>query len=159
MSRDKYRAWDENSEIMYYSDQEYEDCYFGFDKGCVVAWLRQTEPGTREEPPYDYGEPVDCEQYIGLNDSIRTKKVPQGREIYDGDIVEAVGQEVVKVTKAYRKMEAGIYNFVVFWSEPFAGWGFKHQRGSIHPNVGLREYKVIGNIHQHPHLLITQPPG
>ena len=68
--------------------------------------------------------------------------------IYEGDIVEAVGQEVVKITDIYQKVQAGIYNFVVFWDENFTQWGFKHPIGSIHADVHLREYKIIGNIHQ-----------
>ncbi len=90
----------------------------------------------------------ECEllQYTGLKDEKCVK-------MYEGDIVEAVGQEVVKVTEDYRKIKAGIYNFIVFWDESFLGWGFRHPIGSIHTNVSIREYKVIGNVTDNPKLL------
>ncbi len=81
------------------------------------------------------------------------KEDESGEKMYKGDIVEAVGQEVVKITDSYRKMKAGIYNFVIFWSEPFSGWEFKHPIGSIHPDIGLREYKIIGNTTDNPELV------
>ncbi len=82
----KFRAWDEDDEIMYYSDKEYEDCFFGFDKGVVVGWLRQTEPQTRDEHAYDYGKPVDVMQFTGLKD-----KKKDLTELYEGDIIGVDG--------------------------------------------------------------------
>ncbi len=76
----KYRAWDEDNEIMYYSDKDYEDCFFGFDKGVVVAWLRETEPQTLDEPAYDYGKPIGVMAYTGLKDK-------NEREGYGADLV------------------------------------------------------------------------
>ncbi len=91
-------------------------------------------------------DPETVGQYTGLKDK-------DGVEIWEGDIVEAVGTETVKVCTSYHKSKAGIYNFVVEWDESFASWRFRHPIGSIHVNIGIREYKVIGNIHDNPELL------
>lgn len=117
-----------------------------------------------EKCEYDYEDDIDGKQRTAIyGDIVEVHPDSVGMwtglkdesdvEIYEGDIVEAVGQEVVKITQGFRRMKSGIYNFVVFWSESFAGWGFRHPIGSIHPNVGIREYKVIGNTTDNPELL------
>ncbi len=134
----KFRAWDETNKKMINS---------GFFVGSITGIIGEIVAVQNDKDPIlSYKHDWILEQYTGLKDK-------NGVEIYGGDIVEAVGQEVVKITKNYRKMKAGIYNFVVFWNESFVGWGFKHSIGSIHPNVDIREYKVIGNIHDSPNLL------
>ncbi len=150
MNRGKYRAWDEDNEVMYYSDAgwnethpESEDCIFDFHKGHVVAFLRQTEPGTIDEPPYDYGEPVDVEQYTGLKDK-------NGVEIYEDDLVQFKGH----VGNFYEDGR----------QETLLGRVFYKTSGSIDyclkvgdQNYGLNsndvdEYEIIGNMHQNPEL-------
>ncbi len=145
MSREnKYRAWGEDSEVMYYSDAgwnkahpESEDCIFAFHKGRVVAFLRQTEPGTIDEPPYDYGEPVDVEQSIGPKD-----KNGQEIEVYEGDVytwnqpLAKAGRQILKEHKSIATYEMPELCYLHNRAE--GGWG------------GI---KVIGNIHTHPELL------
>ncbi len=82
MSRGKYRAWDDDCEVMYYSDKEYDDCHFGFHEGVVVAWLRETEPQTLNEPAHDYGKPIDVEEHTGRKDLT-------GKDAYQHDIVKS----------------------------------------------------------------------
>ncbi len=141
MSREhKYRAWDENGEIMYYSDAgwnkahpESEDCIFDFHEGRVVAFLRQTEPGTIDEPPYDYGEPVECEEYIGQKDK-------NDVELYESDVVDADSNN------------QGLPGVVV-WAEKSNGWALEivsgYYKGRVISFTG--ELVVItGNIHENP---------
>ncbi len=131
MSREiKFRAWDEDCEVMYYSDKEYEECNdgcsFGFHEGRVVAWLRETESQTLDEPAYDYGKPVDVEQYTG-------KKDKNGVEIYEGDVDESGG--------------------IVVWNQDDASFYMDHP-SEMHALIDTDKwFEVIGNIHQNPELL------
>ena len=149
MSPRKYRAWDEDNEVVYYSDAgwnethpESEDCIFDFHKGHVVAFLRQTEPGTIDEPPYDYGEPVDVEQYTGLKDTKRTEEFPDGQPVCEGDIVKSIWQ-VDHKTK--------IVGQVKYYSV-FALYSLMDSKGDM-VSPCWNECEVIGNIHQNPELL------
>ncbi len=135
----KFRAWDDNGEIMYYSDKEYEDCHFGFHEGRVVAWFRQTEPGTIDEPPYDYGEPVEAMQYAGLKD-----KNGVGMDWWEGDLLRKGTQHP---NNAIAKI---VYN------RRLAQWEIVGRSGS--PFCTLAEacengWKKVGDIHQNPELL------
>ncbi len=132
----KYRAWDEDNEVMYYSDAgwnkahpESEDCIFDFHEGHVVAWLRETEPQTLDAPAYDYGEPVDVEEYTGLKDN-------NGTEIYEGDVIQ------------HRAGDTWVVEFEYGEADGWAWQGYscfcKSEWGQI---------KIIGNIHEHPNLL------
>lgn len=131
----KFRAWDEDCEVMYYSDQEYDDCYFGFHEGKVVAWLRETEPQTLDEPAYDYGKPIDVMQYTGLEDKDRV-------EIWEDDL--------------YKDAE-GIISWV---AEKLDGWGLFPVKKDVPVRslywrniCNATKGTVIGNRHQHPQLL------
>jgi hypothetical protein len=137
-----FRAWDEDCEVMYYSDGENEDCIFGFNKGSVVAWLRETEAATLDEPEYQYSKPVDVEQYTGLRDSKRTEEFPEGQKIWDGDL--------------YRDKHGTIFKVQMKCD----GWGLfpvkkdAPVRSLYWWNVCIHDAgEVIGSIHTHPELL------
>lgn len=127
MSREiKVRAWDQDCEVMYYSDKAYEDCYFGFNNGKVVAWLRETEHATLHEPEYSYGKPVDVEQYTGLKDK-------NGVEIWEDDIIKGP-HDFGPGGFAERRA------VVEFHAEHGYHWNYWK----------VDEIEVIGNRHQHP---------
>ena len=131
MSRGKYRAWDEECEVMYYSDQEYDDCHFGFNEGVVVAWLRETEPQTLEEPAYDYGKAIDVEQNTGFKD----------KDFWESDILES---------------QDGLRKYIIQWDNAKGGWYLRGIRKAwcVHGDeINWDEYKAMGDIHQNPQLL------
>ena len=135
----KYRAWDEDCEVMYYSDAgwnkahpESEDCIFDFHKGHVVAFLRQTEPGTIDEPPYDYGKHVDVEQETGKHDG-------KHNDIYAGDILKSLSNN--------RALE-------VFWSEAQCAFMVRSSgNANLLADWNLDNFETIGNISENPELL------
>lgn len=73
-------------------------------------------------------------QFTGLKDA-------NGKDIYEGDILQSKGGDIMRVN----------------WNEKFAsfcldkkGWLFSHYFGeAVDPN----DCEVIGNIHEHPHLI------
>ncbi len=144
MSREtKYRAWDEDCEVMYYSDKEYDNCHFGFHEGRVVAWLRQTEPQTLDAPAHDYGKPVDVEQYIG-------KKDQNEQEIYEGDIAIATEDESLPPMTGIVEYEP---NHAEWWfHNPILEQSlyFSDMNSSVY---WTEQIEVIGNIHTTPQLL------
>lgn len=143
----EFRAWDKiNSKWVSVGDLDEEIIINPFTSTSRAGQFSISEWNTVHHVAEDIGTTIILMQYTGLKDE-------NGLKIHEGDVVEAVGTEVVKVTDSYRKIEAGIYNFVVFWDESFAGWGFKHPIGSIHTNIGIREYKIVGNIHENPDLI------
>ena len=77
----------------------------------------------------DYIIPETIGQYSGLTDK-------NGKKIFEGDIVEIVGEEKELITEKEQK-------FVVKWQDEDCGFDL----------LCLFEYEVIGNIHDNPELL------
>jgi uncharacterized phage protein (TIGR01671 family) len=139
----KCRVWNDEYQQMFYSDKDYDDCFFGFDKGIVVAWFRKTIEQTQDEPAYDVGEPcADVMQYTGLHDK-------NGKERYCGDI---------ETTE-----DGGIYEII--WLVDYAGFfwriikpslyepgKFAKEKGDYVP-LGRQCSTIIGNVYENPELL------
>ena len=117
----KFRAWDKDINQMFYSD----DCFFCFQSGVLLE--RDGENGSW--PDTDI-----VMQYTGLKDK-------NGKEIYEGDILEFVTYE--------REL------LEVYWYEETLGWQMKRIVGSgtmFIPNY-TQYLEVIGNIYENPDLL------
>ncbi len=115
----RYRAWDRvNKEMVYDIQMAYDDQYGDFHERCFWDYLY---PGEGNEIQYD------IMQYIGKRDK-------NGKEIYEGDVVEEDGLKgVVKWNKKHLKFQYLTY---------YKSAGFYGFNG-----------KIIGNIYETPELL------
>lgn len=135
----KFRAWlkprwdnDDESNKMYYDVQNSHDT------------LGDVKP---DDPMDDFKEWLEedvaiVEQYTGLKDE-------DGKEIYEGDIVE----EEIDFNS---KMTDGTFRYKVYWNEDELCWSLDHiGPESIHDDLWElnSSRRVIGNIHENPELL------
>jgi len=125
MDRFKRRVWDKERGRMHYGDMD--NLMFGL--GGMLFWqfaYGSPEPISGDER--DNYVSMDC---TGLKDS-------EGTLIYEGDVVEATD----KLNKGDRAQ--------VVWKNQGFAWEVIGQRSYIGP---FREFKVLGNIYEHPSLL------
>lgn len=142
----KFRAWDKDSGVMYYSDKD-EDNGEGFilwniDSGGIYFTENQMwheiEGGEDSGEKWDYRKPnQDLMQFTGLKDK-------NGKEIYEGDIVKFIdtefGGEAFLATNA---------EGIVSYKDGCFGIDIK----DYHLLLPLRKIEVIGNIYENPELL------
>lgn len=104
-----------------------------------IAWGVDDDVGC----PYEVNATI--EQFTGLRDCTRADEHPQGVEIYDGDIV------------VYDSWERAI-PLKVYWSNKFSGWfvvsAWEIDSKMAGDPLGIDgEIRVVGNVHEHGHLL------
>ena len=136
MSREiKFRAWvgsENTSFIDMPSHYEYDvvlkdGCYADVESGWDIQGVFSLVP---------------IEQYTGLKDK-------NGKEIYEGDIVE----EDIDFNS---KMTDGTFRYKVYWNEDELCWSLDHIGSeSIHNDLWElnSSRRIIGNIHENPELL------
>lgn len=125
MSREiKFRAWDKKQKKMLY----------GVSIGTIKVW-DENAPFISHE--FSYSEDCIFEQYTGLKDK-------NGKEIYEGDILEDDYDQAVGMVKY------GIHNCGCCHS--VYGFSTVDQNGEI-VNMRLVGAEVVGNIHDNPELL------
>lgn len=119
----KFRAWVKEKKEWFYTDLEITEDDFC----CNEIWL-------------DYENCTSIEQYTGLKDK-------NGKEIYEGDIIE--------VETCIDEEETTIYE--VYWDEDTLEYALKTIKGvnydSCVGELSQSAIKVIANIHENPELL------
>ncbi|AGR47216.1 hypothetical protein JIMMER1_83 [Brevibacillus phage Jimmer1] len=129
----KFRAWDDVSKVMSFSNFEQFDDMMGFRFSHFET----------EKPIYM--------QYTGLKDK-------NGKEIYEGDILDCTCEFLTNFGRT-RTGRMGTTIYEVFWRDE--GWRERVIRSdslvsgkdSDGVAVTAKYSKVIGNIYEHPHLL------
>jgi len=139
----KFRAWDKSDHDWYKNNPAPKRMtYFHnpviFDDG----YLQFESDG--QAPIGDYGEDrFEIMQFTGLKDK-------NGKEIYEGDIVENKTQIVKEIKDKY--IFTGKYKktrYVATWNEHWAQW-------DIIEGAERGELEVIGNIYDNPELLNSE---
>jgi uncharacterized phage protein (TIGR01671 family) len=129
----EFRAWDEETEKMYYPDDE---CTFVIEANQLRCFVPQVIPMTRDEPEHIVGrELVHLMQFTGLLDK-------NGTEIYEGDIISNGTSRLCKVK--WHK-----------WTGQWDAIPITKNKGNADNFVceGWKNCEIIGNIHENPELL------
>lgn len=135
----KFRVWSEEDK-EYRSDIRVSDFVIDIDGAPSTIYSAE-------------GDRFDIEQYTGLKDK-------NGKEIYEGDIVEALvngvwetGRNSISFGKAKWKLEV-IYNGIRFM-DVFKIIGSKNNPDRIYYlfDKELSDLEVVGNIHENAELL------
>lgn len=90
--------------------------------------------------------PVDIEQYTGLKDR-------NGKEIFEGDIVESESDMVNWSTGEKTGIKAPKERRVIRWNDSQGRFCYRDDSWVIHQHHLTEFYTVIGNIHENPELL------
>ena len=87
-------------------------------------------------------------QFIGLKDCKRTKEYPEGKEIYEGDILQPKNRE-----EKYYVIEFKDGGFKRKYKVKMKYKGEEWIETKYHENIFADEHRVIGNIYENPELL------
>ncbi len=84
MKQVKFRAWDDDTEYMFYSDKSEGDYFFEFKDGKLKGFAIRPPKGSDDpmEPPEPYCDEFPVMQYTGLKD-----KKKDLTDVHEGDIL------------------------------------------------------------------------
>jgi hypothetical protein len=137
----KFRAWDEETDTMYYSDNCWENNEATFvceNDGSLKCYVPELIHATHEEPEHIVGrELTHIMQFTGLKDK-------NGKEIYEGDILAPNNREVLWYDEGEGPIGVGFYSqcHADGYSDSFWTFGITQADAS----------EVIGDIHENPEL-------
>ena len=128
----KFRAWHEKQERMYSAEEMGQDQLTLMPDGRGLANISGADTKLSR---VDDGRTMIPLQYTGLKDK-------QGKEIYEGDIVQTMQEDE---QKAYIEQ--------VKWSEDFLCWAVYQNNEFAELYLSAGNSEVIGNIYENPELL------
>ncbi|WP_286310894.1 YopX family protein [Romboutsia ilealis] len=132
----KFRAWDKEDKRMYCDDKVIVT-FSGFLEEVYV----------RRNSTVDELIDYKLMQYSGIKDI-------EGKEIYEGDIVEFLDEEVNYSHCGVEYDEFINIGKVIFSHDELMGWDITNRNMDLEEVWHYREYiKVIGNIYENPELL------
>lgn len=144
----KFRAWDEVSETMYYSDSGNDDHIILLEPTGITLQVyeivdRLTENGHQQELDWVYRHNAHFMQYTGFKESKQRKKYQDKQEIYEGDRVRG--------KKYYGDVITGVVQlwngcFVVVWESVVGAYGEKATHSMYLKEC--EDIEVIGNIYE-----------
>lgn len=141
MLRNKFRVWCKNS-----SQWEKDFCAIDQD-GQLYQVINKVNYSPKMIRISEDTHVV--EMYTGLNDSTRSEEFPEGKPIFEGDIVMTINHDRSK------PMHGIVFVCEVVWSKcKFQEWCLVNDNPNTHFSMSSElEITVIGNIHQNKELL------
>jgi uncharacterized phage protein (TIGR01671 family) len=135
MKRDlKFRAWDEKYKYMNYKVVIGNQSETGYYYTCHSMWVLPENVDYKCEPHwmnFEEGNGFQVMQYTGIKDK-------NGKDIYEGDIVETPAGQIATVDYSENHYQGFICN------EVSTDW---------HWNLNVLTVEVIGNIFENPEIL------
>ncbi|GAG18511.1 unnamed protein product [marine sediment metagenome] len=140
MRETKFRAWDDDAELMFYSDRPPDDYFFEFKNGELRGFAIRPPMSSSDpmEPPEPYCNDFPVMQYIGLKDK-------NGKKInwWEEDILQPVDGSCRIGIIAYREcyaeyeiQDALEHRICSLQAAYIDGW---QKIGNIHKNLGEQD--------------------